>query len=138
VSESASRTPLPMVLVVDDEAPLRRVLERALTRDGYRVLGAGSAESAYEMLGAERPDAILLDINLPTMSGLSLFLAIFARWPELRGRIAIMTGDAEAEEVAAWLQRNPCPLIRKPFDLRQVSAWVASVLRWQGEQAGNG
>jgi DNA-binding response OmpR family regulator len=126
------------VLVVDDEAPLRRVLERLLTRDGYHVRGAGTAEAAYDLLGAETPDAVLLDIHLPTMSGLSLYLAILARWPALEGRIAIMTGDAEAEEVAAWLKRNPCPLIRKPFDFGQVTAWVESVLRWNREQAGNG
>ncbi len=135
--EAAAR-PIVSVLVVDDEAPLRRVLERALTRAGFRVLSAASAEAAYELLGSEQPDAILLDIHLPTMSGLSLYLAVIARWPALTGRIAIMTGDAEAEEVSAWLARNPCPLIRKPFDLRQITAWIASVLRWRGEQAGSG
>ena len=72
------------------------------------------------------------------MSGLSLYLAIKARWPQLQGRVAIMTGDAEAEEVGAWLERNPCALIRKPFDLAQVAGWVASVLRWHREQLGNG
>ena len=81
--------PLGTVLIVDDEAPLRRVLERALQREGYRVIGAGSAETAYELLGAEQPDAVLLDIRLPTMSGLALFLAIINRWPALTGRIAI-------------------------------------------------
>src|SRR2546426_7874958 len=55
----------------------------------------------------------LLDIRLPTMSGLALYLAIVNRWPTLTGRIAIMTGDAEAEEVRAWLERNPCALLRK-------------------------
>jgi len=44
--------PQRTVLIVDDEAPLRRVLERALEREGYRVLGAGSAETAYELLTA--------------------------------------------------------------------------------------
>ena len=126
------------VLVVDDEAPLRRVLERALSRDGYRVLSVASAEEAYDLLSREQPDALLLDIHLPTMSGLSLYLAIKARWPQLQGRVAIMTGDAEAEEVGAWLEHNPCALIRKPFDLAQVTGWVASVLRWHREQLGNG
>ena len=135
---AGTKHPVVTVLVVDDEAPLRRVLERALVRDGFRVLTAASAEAAYELLGAEQPDAMLLDIHLPTMSGLSLYLAILARWPALTGRIAIMTGDAEAQEVSAWLAHNPCPLIRKPFDLRQITGWIASVLRWRGEQAGNG
>ena len=134
---SPARRPVT-ILVVDDEAPLRRVLERSFARDGYRVLSVASAEEAYALLGREQPDALLLDIHLPTMSGLSLYLAIKARWPELQGRVAIMTGDAEAEEVDAWLERNPCALIRKPFDLAQVTAWVASVLRWQREQLGNG
>jgi len=42
------------------------VLERFLERHGYRVLSAGSAESAYEILSAEAADALLLDIHLPT------------------------------------------------------------------------
>jgi DNA-binding response OmpR family regulator len=137
VPTRGSRGPVT-ILVVDDEAPLRRVLERSLSRDGYRVVSVASAEEAYDLLSREQPDALLLDIHLPTMSGLSLYLAIKARWPQLEGRIAIMTGDAEAEEVSTWLERNPCALIRKPFDLAQVSGWVLSVLRWQQERLGNG
>lgn len=117
------------VLVVDDEAGLRRVLERYLERQGYRVLGAGTAESAYEVLSSEAADALLLDIHLPTMSGLALYLAIVHRWPALEGRIAIMTGDAEAEEVRTWLEHHHCTVIRKPFNLQQVSDWVLTVLQ---------
>jgi DNA-binding NtrC family response regulator len=124
---SPPRTP-PTVLIVDDEAGLRRVLERFLERQGYRVLGAGSAETAYELLGSERPQALLLDIHLPSMSGLALYLAIVHRWPALEGHIAIMTGDADAEEVRTWLEHHRCTVIRKPFNLRQVAEWVASVL----------
>jgi DNA-binding response OmpR family regulator len=119
----------PTVLVVDDEAGLRRVLERFLDRHGYRVLSAGSAEAAYEMLGTETADAVLLDIHLPTMSGLALYLAIIHRWPALEGHIAIMTGDAEAEEVRTWLEHHHCVVIRKPFNLQQVVEWVSSVLQ---------
>ncbi|MGH7567361.1 MAG: response regulator [Gemmatimonadales bacterium] len=128
----------PTVLVVDDEAGIRRVLERALTRAGYRVLTAGSGESAYELLTGTLPEAILLDIHLPAMSGLAFYLTIVNRWPELRGRIAIMTGDAEAQEVRTWLDHHACPLIRKPFDLRQVQGWLEDTLRFRRREAGNG
>ncbi len=121
--------PLPTVLVVDDEASLRRVLERSLGRAGYRVIAAASAETAYELLAAQPADALLIDIQLPTMSGLALYLAIVHRWPALQGRIAIMTGDAEAEDVRTWLERHHCTVIRKPFNLEEVSWWVAAVLR---------
>jgi len=117
------------VLIVDDEAGLRRVLERALERTGYRVLSAGSAEIAYELLVSERADALLLDVRLPTMSGLALYLAIVHRWPALEGRIAIMTGDAEADEVRTWLEHHRCQVIRKPFNLNEVTTWIAAVLR---------
>jgi len=119
----------PTVLLVDDEAGLRRVLERFLERNGYRVLSAGTAETAYELLNSEEADALLLDIHLPTMSGLALYLAIIHRWPRLDGRIAIMTGDAEAEEVRTWLEHHRCVVLRKPFNLQQVSDWVALVLQ---------
>ena len=124
---SPPRTP-PTVLIVDDEARLRRVLERYLERHGYRVLSVGSAESAYEVLATEHADALLLDIHLPTMSGLALYLAIIHRWPVLEGHIAIMTGDAEAEEVRTWLEHHHCMVIRKPFNLQQVADWVSDVL----------
>lgn len=119
----------PTILIVDDEAGLRRVLERFLERSGYRVLSTGTAEAAYELLVSEEADALLLDIQLPTMSGLALYLAIIHRWPRLEGRIAIMTGDAEAEEVRTWLEHHRCVVLRKPFNLRQVLDWVAIVIQ---------
>ncbi len=131
-----SKTHPPTILVVDDEAGLRRVLERILTRHGYRVLTAGSAETAYELLTAEDADVLLLDIHLPTMSGLALYLAIIHRWPALEGRIAIMTGDAEADEVRTWLEHHRCAVIRKPFNLQQVTDWIAAVLHPRDRSTG--
>ena len=134
-SSSLPSPPLPTVLVVDDEAALRRVLERALTRAGYRVIAAASAETAYALLATEPADALLIDIHLPTMSGLALYLAIVHRWPALAdGRIAIMTGNADAAAVRTWLQRHRCTVIRKPFDLQEVRDWLAAVLRPRAEQ----
>jgi two-component system cell cycle sensor histidine kinase/response regulator CckA len=126
------------VLVVDDEAPLRRILERLLARDGYRVLTAGDAEAAYQMLVSEQADALLLDINLPGMSGLALYLAIVNRWPALEGRIALMSGDADADDVASWIEHHHCVVLRKPFDVRDVSRWVADVVRFRSRRTSNG
>jgi ActR/RegA family two-component response regulator len=84
---AASRT----ILVVDDEAPLRRVLERSLSRQGFRVIGAGSAETAYEL-----------------------------------------------DEVRTWLERHQCVVIRKPFNLREVTDWLTAVFRIGKERARGG
>jgi len=132
-------TPNPRtILVVDDEASLRRVLERALSREGYRVLSCGSAESAYTMLESGPVDAVLLDIHLPTMSGTGLYRAIANRWPYLDGRMAIMTGDAESEAFRSWLEQYPCTVLRKPFDLREIVAWLDAVWRARERESGNG
>jgi len=132
------KAPDRTILIVDDEAPLRRVLERSLVRDGYRVVSTGNAETAYSLLESERADAVLLDIHLPTMSGLALYLAIVHRWPQLEGRIAIMTGDAEADEVRTWLEHNRCMVLRKPFNLGEIAAWLEGVWPVRERETGNG
>jgi DNA-binding NtrC family response regulator len=125
------------ILIVEDEAALRRVLERALIKAGFRVLGAGSAETAYDLLASERADAVLLDVHLPTMSGLALYLALVHRTPALSGRMAIMTGDAETESLRAWLAHNPCTVLKKPFDLHEIVDWLRTVLHVPSRERGN-
>ena len=107
-------------------------------RDGYGVLVAGSAEAAYALLESHDPHALLLDIQLPTMSGLALYLLIVHRWPHLNGRIAIMTGDADADDVRSWLEQHRCIVLRKPFDLREISAWLDHGIPSDQRELGNG
>ena len=99
---------------------------------------AGSAEAAYSLLESERAEALLLDIHLPTMSGLALYTAIEHRWPQLAGRMAIMTGDADAEEVRSWLEAHRCTVLRKPFDLHEITAWLDAIGRVREREIGRG
>jgi len=133
----SSPPPQATILIVEDEAALRRILERVLVREGYRVLAAASAETAYELLASEPADAVLLDVQLPTMSGLALYLALIHRHPALAGQIAIMSGDAEAEHVRSWLEHNPCTVLKKPFDLRQIVEWARALLAEGDRRTGN-
>ena len=112
------------VLIVDDDAGLRRALDSTLGSMGYRVLTAGSPDTAYTLLRAEHVDAILLDIGLPTMSGLALHIAITHEWPALEGKIAFITGDADQDDVRAWLEHNPSAVFRKPFMVDQILNWL--------------
>ena len=119
---------LHTVLVVDDDASLRATLESVL-EPRYRVLTAADPDTAYALLAVEPVTAVLLDVRLPTMSGLALSLAITHRWPHLTGRIALMSGDADAADVRAWVRRNACTLLRKPFTFRQVADWLDAAVR---------
>ena len=93
------------------------------------MLTAADGDAAYALLAREPADAALLDVRLPGMSGLALYLAIVHRWPRLEGRIAFMTGDAGAPDVRVWLERGRYTIIRKPFSFRQIAEWLAVALR---------
>lgn len=87
----------PLVLVVDDSITMRRVAERLLTRAGYRVATARDGLEAIAMLQTERPDAILLDIEMPRADGFEV--AAFVRnTPHIRGVPIVMITSRSGEK----------------------------------------
>ena len=117
------------VLIVDDDATLRRALQSVLVPLGYRVLATGEPDAAYALVGSERVDAALVDIRLPSMSGLSLSIALVYRRPALEGCIAFISGDADAADVRPWLEYHHCTVFRKPFRPQQLIDWLETALR---------
>ncbi len=129
----------PKVLIVDDEAALRRTLERVLRGMGYEVVTAADAQLAYEVLHETDVDLVLLDLHMPQMSGDTFFLALIRRWPRLAGRIVLMTGDTFAEK-AHWPQElMSCPTLLKPFTLETLGNAVrAALAAAEGGKRANG
>ena len=115
------------ILVVDDEAAVRRALERVLTRLGHTIQVATSGEAACEALAASPVDLVVMDLRMPGMSGQTLYHSIVARWPHLVNRVIVMTGDPEAEDHHDWLRHNDLPVLTKPFELAQLEGLLASV-----------
>ena len=130
----------PRVLIVDDEAALRRTLERVLRGMGYDVVTAADAQLAYEVLDETDVDLVLLDLHMPQMSGDTFFLALVRRWPRLADRIVLMTGDTFAETDHWPHELRACPLLLKPFTLEMLRATLVTTLeRASGDQrAGSG
>ncbi len=108
------------VLVADDEALIRRALDRLLTGRGHTVLTADDAPSAITLLGEHRFDVALVDRNMP--GGGSSVLAEIARYPDRAARTILMTGAIGAETTTE-IGRD-VKLVRKPFDF---SAMVREV-----------
>jgi DNA-binding NtrC family response regulator len=122
------------ILVVDDEPALRRTLERALRNLQYDVVSVGDPFLVYELLDAADYDLVMLDINLPQMSGDTLAIALLRRWPKLIGRVVLMTGDPWARR-ADWPEElRQCLLLVKPFTLDALGSAVRSVLNAQAQQ----
>jgi DNA-binding NtrC family response regulator len=118
----------PRILVVDDEPTLRRTLERALRSFEYDVIAVGDPHLAYEVLEDGDFDLVLLDIHLPQMAGDALFLALVRRWPELLGRVVLMTGDPGAVRPDWPAELLCCPVLSKPFTLNTLNDAVAGAL----------
>ena len=116
------------VLVVDDEPGLRRTLERALRAQRYEVVSVADPNSAYQMLGESTYDLVLLDLRLPQMAGDTFFLAIVRRWPRLRGRVILMSGDAVQPQPDWPVELAACPILQKPFSLDTLLTTVGQVL----------
>jgi len=133
------------VLLVDDEAPLRKTLERALINFGYEVLTAPDAHTAYALLGETSVDLVLLDLRMPHMAGDALYLAIIRRWPAMQGRVVLMSGDPWSH-IETWpAELQACPMLAKPFTLDILARTVATVLaqaeaadRFPHKRQGNG
>ncbi|MGH7499332.1 MAG: response regulator [Gemmatimonadales bacterium] len=131
------------ILIIDDEPALRRTLERALKSLHFQVVSAGDPHLAYAMLDEVDVDLVLLDLHLPQISGDALFLALVRRWPRLRARVILMTGDTFAEKDHWPQELLSCPILLKPFTLETLgnavrAALAAAAALEEGKRASNG
>lgn len=126
------------VLVVDDDDHVRGVLGRLLERRGYRVHTASGAASAYALLSEHEVDAVLMDLNMPDVTGDVLFYALVARWPYLRGRIGIMSGDIAGVDDDLPSDVLACPRLAKPFAFESLEATIAVLAEAPLQKRGNG
>jgi two-component system nitrogen regulation response regulator GlnG len=118
---------LKHILIVDDEEAVCWALERALTREGHRAAVASSAEDAFALAAKQHFDAVILDVRLPGMDGLSAL-----------GRLRELTGDAPVIVVTAFgnlstavkaVEGGAFDYLAKPFDLGQALDAVGRALQ---------
>jgi len=106
---------LPVILIVDDEAGVRRLAGQILQRGGYRALEAADGVEALKILSAP-PSLIALvltDVRMPNMNGLELERVVHQRWPGLP--VLLMSGEITKEWVSETLGTRALDIIRKPF-----------------------
>jgi two-component system KDP operon response regulator KdpE len=114
------------ILIVDDEPQIRRVLRTTLTSQGYTVAEAKNGDEALEQIREERPDLILLDVNMPGRSGLEVC-------HEIRGTsdipiIMLTVRNTERDKVQA-LDAGADDYVVKPFGSEELMARIRAALR---------
>jgi two-component system, OmpR family, KDP operon response regulator KdpE len=116
----------PSILVIEDEAPIRKLLDIALQSSGYDCLMAATAREGKIMAAAQQPDLVLLDLGLPDDDGQNLLKGL-REWYS-RPIIIVSARSAEAEIVEA-LDRGANDYLVKPFRTGELLARIRSALR---------
>jgi two-component system KDP operon response regulator KdpE len=114
------------ILVVDDEPQIRRVLRSTLSTRGYVITEAKTGEEALETLSKNRPDLILLDVNMPGMGGIEACREIRRGFDAPIIMLTVRT--AERDKVAA-LDAGADDYVVKPFGIEELLARIRSALR---------
>ena len=124
----------PLVLVIEDEAPLRRYLRAALQAFGYRVEEAATGEEGRAMLLRVNPDVVLLDLGLPDGDGLELAREIrgWSRVP-----IIVVSARGKEEDKIQALDVGADDYLTKPFGSGELLARIRVALRHSAEVAGS-
>lgn len=114
------------VLVVDDEARIREVVQYALEREGYRVTCVGDGPAALEAVAVTAVDLVVLDVMLPEMDGLSVCRSI-----RRQGHTPILFLSARSDELdrVLGLELGGDDYLTKPFSPRELVARVRAILR---------
>jgi two-component system phosphate regulon response regulator PhoB len=119
----------PMVLIVEDEAPLVTLLRYNLEKEGFAVCSAGDGEEALLQIAENKPDAVLLDWMLPLVSGLEVCRQI-RRAPASRSLpIILLTARGEEADRVRGLDSGADDYIVKPFSPSELVARLRAVIR---------
>ncbi len=122
--------PTRTVLIVEDEANMRRVLSALLERDGFGTLEASDGDAALELLAHEPVDAVLTDLRMPKMNGLELLEAVHRAHPEIP--VVMLTAHGTVGSAVEALKQGAFDYLTKPFDpdeIRQVMEKAVSTRR---------
>ena len=131
---SRTRGECPRVLVVDDEADIRELLDLTLARMGLQTACAGSLAEARRLLAEQRFQLCLTDMRLPDGLGLDLVRHIAESVPDLP--VAVITAHGSAENAVSALKAGAFDYIAKPVSLDQLRGIVKSALDLPGADAG--
>jgi two-component system nitrogen regulation response regulator NtrX len=116
----------PLILVVDDEKNIRRILRDILESEGYAVLEAESAEKALEVLAVEPVELGVFDIRLPGMDGLTLLSKARELWKDLP--VIVVSGHADASDIVDAMKRGATDFFAKPPDRERIVVSVRNAL----------
>ena len=123
------------VMIVEDEEGIRELMRLFLTKKGYRIIDAEDGYEAMDLLTKEKPDLILLDIEMPGMNGLEVCKEIRM---QTKMPILFVSYRKELDYKIQGLEVGGDDYITKPFDFNELEARIRAILRRNGWSNGEG
>jgi two-component system KDP operon response regulator KdpE len=114
------------VLIVEDDAHIRRLLRAALQRGGHTVAEAGTAREGLSLLDIDKPDVVLLDLGLPDRDGLELIQLVKSKSD---ATLLVVSAREDTTEKVAALDLGADDYLTKPFDTEELLARIRTALR---------
>ncbi len=122
-----------LILIIEDEAPIRRFLRMALEGAGYRLLEAATAREGLSLASGHNPDLVLLDLGLPDRDGLEV-IASLRQWSAVP-IIVLSARDKERDKIDG-LDAGADDYLSKPFAVGELNARIRAALRRSARPAG--
>lgn len=138
MADNYSSLAKPTVLIVEDEAPLLTLLRYNLEKQGFRVDEAADGQEALLRVAEARPDVILLDWMLPSLSGIEVCRQLRRRAETRDLPIIMVTARTEDQDAVRALDIGADDYIAKPFAMDHVIARIRALLRRSGRVASKG
>jgi CheY-like chemotaxis protein len=120
------------ILIIDDEDDIREVAQLTLEAvGGFEVLTAESGSEGIIKAETEQPDAILLDVMMPEMDGITTFKQLQANSLTSNIPVILLTAKVQASDQRRFAELGIIGMVPKPFDPMTLTDQVAEVLGWQ-------
>ena len=124
----------PKIIIVEDQPDVADLLEDMLSIDGYQLIKIHSSTGALDVIRAEYPDAVLLDIMMPDVSGLEV-LRYMRREPGLQQiPVVIVSARTSSSDIRAGMDAGATVYLTKPVDVDVLRETVARVIRAAEDQ----
>jgi CheY-like chemotaxis protein len=133
VDESDKESPMPKILVVEDNEENRDSLSRRLQRRGFVVVMAADGRIGVEMAKVEKPDLILMDMNMPEVDGWEATRQIKADSALSKVPVIALTAHAMSSDRARALDAGCTDYLTKPIEFTKLLSLIESILKGVGE-----
>src|SRR5437870_6428815 len=127
--ERFSLMPGRKILIVEDEPDIRKLVHYNLTQERFKVLEAEDGEKALKIVRQEKPDLVILDLMLPSLSGLEVCRILRERPETARLPVLMLTAKAGEADRVVGLEMGADDYLTKPFSPRELVARVRAILR---------